>query len=159
MCSSDLGYVGMPDYQSAFAISAQTVTVGRSTVKRRAQADVAFNADPGTGQYVALTSLKTGAIAWYAYGGTSISTPQWAGLVAVSNAQRALSAKAALGSRLQQALYSVASNNANYGNAFLDVTSGRNGSCSYCTAASRYDVATGLGVPKASGLLPLLTAY
>ena len=27
----------------------------------------------------------------------------------------------ALGSRLQQALYSVASNNANYGNAFLDV--------------------------------------
>ena len=65
------------------------------TLARRAVADVAFNADPASGQYVAVLAQGSSTMSWMSVGGTSLSTPQWAGLVAVANAQRALAARVA----------------------------------------------------------------
>ena len=147
--------VAMPSYQTPFALTAQTV----KGVKYRGTADVSFNANPTTGQYVAFTAPGKTSASWYSYGGTSISTPQWAGLVAVANAQRALAGKAVLGGNVQTALYSIAGNATKYAQAFLDVSSGSNGSCTACSAKTGYDIPTGLGSPNAAALLPMLVAY
>jgi subtilase family serine protease len=148
----------MPSYQSATALPAQSIynSSTKASVKMRGVADVAFNADPGTPQYVAFTAPGSNTTGWYAYGGTSISTPQWAGLVAIANAQRALKGKAPLGQNLHQALYDIASNATNYRLAFSDVMTGANGSCTACRATAGYDTPTGLGTPNVSSLLTLL---
>src|SRR5262249_9787443 len=62
-------YEALPAYQSGVAIA------GGGTLRKRAVADVAFNADPGTGQYVAIIAPGAQAAGWYAYGGTSIAAP------------------------------------------------------------------------------------
>jgi subtilase family serine protease len=151
-------YTLMPSYQSATALPAQSVyrAATKSYVKMRGVADVAFNADPYSAQYVAFSAPGAPAVSWYAYGGTSISTPQWAGLVAIANAQRALKGKAPLGQNLHQALYDIAGNAANYRLAFNDVMTGANGSCTACRAGTGFDIPTGLGTPNASALLTLL---
>jgi len=123
---------------------------------RRAVADVALNADPRSGQYVAVMAPGAASASWLSAGGTSLSTPQWAGLLAVANAQRALSGKAPLG-QPHAALYAqISSVPGNYASAFADINSGRHGSCVLCTAKAGYDQLTGLGTPNASGLLNLL---
>jgi len=149
----------MPSYQSTTALAAQTVyrSSTKSYVKMRGVADVAFNADPRSAQYVAFSAPGSSTIGWYAFGGTSISTPQWAGLVAIANAQRALKGKAPLGQGLHQALYDIGGNAANYRQAFADVMTGANGSCTACRAGAGFDIPTGLGTPNAGPLLTLLT--
>lgn len=141
-------YTAKPAYQSA-------AVPGMGTPLRRSVADVAFNADPNTGQYVAVQS-SSGSLNWISAGGTSLSTPQWAGLLAVANAQRALAGKPVLGSA-HTALYSgIASVPGNYAAAFADINRGANGSCSTCAAKIGYDTATGLGTPHSASLLSLL---
>lgn len=149
--------IAMPAYQSALSVPGQPT--GAGSVKRRALADVAFNADPATGQYVAFTAAGAKAPTWYAFGGTSLATPQWAGLMAVANALRVQKSLAVLGDAHAQLYGALGPSSGQYGTAFLDVLSGTNGSCSACTARNGYDVPTGLGTPRAAQLLPLLAAY
>lgn len=123
---------------------------------RRTVADVAFNADPSTGQYLAVMAQGATSVSWLSAGGTSLATPQWAGLLAVANAQRALAGKAALGQPHPVLYGQVAAVPGSYASAFADIGSGRNGSCTLCVAKAGYDLPTGLGTPNAASLLALL---
>jgi subtilase family serine protease len=146
---------GVSAYESAPSYQAD-ITVGGAKPSHRAVADVAFNANPTTGQYVSLT-LPNAAQAWSAYGGTSIGTPQWAGIIAVANAIRANAGKNPLGD-IHSLLYgSIGAVPGNYSAAFADIVDGTNGSCTICKATAGFDTATGWGTPNVSALMPLLT--
>ncbi|MDO8418101.1 MAG: S53 family peptidase [Agitococcus sp.] len=148
-------YTPIPSYQSVLSMASVLKTPFIS--KMRGVADVAFNADPRTGQYVVITAPGAKVANWFSYGGTSVSAPQWAGLVAVIQASRAVLNKAALPS-LHTALYlNTASVPGSYAGAFADVQSGTNGTCSTCKAVVGYDLLTGLGTPKVSTLQKVLT--
>ncbi|MBC7663408.1 MAG: peptidase S53, partial [Caulobacter sp.] len=142
--------VPLPAYQSGF------MSPGGVALARRAVPDVAFNASPTTGQYVALT-LPGAATVWSAYAGTSIAAPQWAGIVAVANAIRAVNSKAALGDIHTMLYKSIAAVPGAYASSMGDVTEGSNGTCATCKAGVGYDMTTGLGTPNATGLLASLT--
>ena len=138
-----------PSYQ------ANTVP-GMGNMVRRAVADVGFNADPSTGQFVAVMQPGSSAVNWVSAGGTSLSTPQWAGLVAITNALRAQAGKAVIGAA-HSAIYStIGSTPGTYAGAFSDILRGSNGSCSICSAKVGYDGLTGLGTPNVGGLLTAL---
>ena len=129
---------------------------GGGALVRRAVPDVSFNADPYTGEYVALT-LPGKATAWSAYGGTSIAAPQWAGVVAVANAMRAANGKTTLGD-IHATLYkSIAAVPGTYAAAMGDVVDGTNGVCATCRAGAGFDQATGWGTPNATQLLAALS--
>lgn len=142
-------YTAKPAYQSS-------AVPGLGNVVRRTGPDVAMNADPSTGQYVAVMTPGSSAVSWVSAGGTSLSTPQWAGLVAVANAQRAQSAKAPLGAPHSVLYGQISTVPGNYAGAFADITKGSNGSCSTCTARVGFDPMTGLGTPNGSNLLAQL---
>jgi len=157
---SEVAWSGTGGGTSAFTAKPayQTAGVtGLSAFARRAVADVAFNANPSSGQFVAVMSPGSSAVKWLSIGGTSLSTPQWAGLLAVANAMRAQTAKAALGSP-HAVLYSqIGAVPGTYAAAFADVQAGSHGSCASCTAKSGYDQLTGLGTPNVTGLLNVLS--
>jgi hypothetical protein len=97
-------------------------------------------------------------VGWLSAGGTSLSAPQWAGVLSIANAQRALASKSALGAP-HTVLYGTAASTASYyAGAFLDVTKGSDGTCAPCSAKVGYDNPTGLGTPNVSSLLPYLTS-
>jgi subtilase family serine protease len=152
-------YTPMPAYQASVAVPGQPLAkAGTAAMRRRGVADVAFNANPNTGQYIAFTAPGAKLPSWYVAGGTSLATPQWAGLAAVANAQRAGYGKAPL-TLFNAVLYpKVAAVVAAYAQAFLDIRSGSDGSCGTCAAGPAYDLPTGLGTPTVAGLLPLLVA-
>lgn len=139
-------YFATPAYQ-------QSGLPGVGSVARRTVADVAMNADPSTGQYVAVMPQGGGAVQWLSAGGTSLSTPMWSGLMAVAGALRAQAGGDALG-RPHATLYgTVGAQPASYAAGFLDVAAGSHGTCAACTARSGYDQLTGLGTPRAADLL------
>lgn len=140
-------YVALPSYQSG--------TIGGYA--RRAVADVAFNADPNSGQYVATIAQGTTTVRWVSAGGTSLSTPQWAGLLAVANAMRVAAAKSVLGQPHAALYQQIGAVPTQYAAAFKDVASGTNGSCTSCTAKTGYDTPTGWGTPNGSALLSALS--
>ncbi|MDD2545597.1 MAG: S53 family peptidase [Burkholderiaceae bacterium] len=144
-------YTLAPSYQNK-------AVPGLGTLAFRRVADVAFNADPLTGQYVALIAPGTPAARWVSAGGTSLATPQWAGLIAIANASRALSGKAALGAPHGLLYGQIASVPGTYAGVFLDITQGADGSCATCAATAGYDAPTGLGTPNVSSLLSTLFA-
>lgn len=147
---------GVSAYTPVPAVQAGVVVRGRP-LARRAVGDVSFNADPYTGQYVAMTSATDGQLRWQSCGGTSISAPQWAGLLAVAGAVRASKGVAA-NVRYAGILYKrIANDPGAYARAFTDITAGRNGGCPACAAVRGYDIATGWGTPNFAGLMPLLT--
>ncbi len=135
---------------------AGTLVAGAGNATMRTVSDVAFNANPTTGQYVALTAQGSTTTAWNAYGGTSIGAPQWAGLVAVANARRALASRALLGDFHTTLYKTIAASPGTYAAAFADVVSGSDGTCATCSAASGYDAVTGWGTPNATALLDVL---
>lgn len=141
-------YVATPSYQTS-----QIPGVG--SLARRSVADVAFNANPSTGQYVALIPKGSTATSWVSAGGTSLSTPQWAGLLAIANALRVQAGKAVLGAPHSQ-LYGLAASSTTYASLFADITSGSDGTCATCTARTGYDPLTGLGTPNATSLISAL---
>jgi hypothetical protein len=120
---------------------------GTSTTKRTVP-DVSMDADPNSGVYV-LDSYDGG---WFQVGGTSLSTPMWAGLVAIANQGRALQGQSSLNGATQTlpTLYSLPSSD------FHDVTTGSNGTYS---ATAGYDLVTGLGTPIANLLVPALAGF
>jgi subtilase family serine protease len=143
-------YVPLPAWQSG------VTPAGGSALVRRAVPDVAFDANPYTGEYVALT-LPGAATVWSGYGGTSIAAPQWAGVIAVANAMRAAGGKAALGD-IHSLLYkSIATVPGTYASNLGDVIDGTNGKCATCRAGAGYDQATGWGTPNSAQLLQTLS--
>lgn len=144
-------YTATPGYQT-------NLVPGLGSVPHRAVADVAFNADPASGQYVAVLTPGTPAVSWLSVGGTSLSTPQWAGLIAAANAARAQTGKPALGSPHAVLYGQIATVPGTYASVFADITKGTDGTCALCTAKVGYDPLTGLGTPNVTGLLSVLTA-
>ncbi|WP_343731069.1 S53 family peptidase [Duganella sp.] len=143
-------YVATPAYQS-------TAVPGMGTAIRRTVADVAFNADPNSGQYVAVIAAGSSTVKWTSVGGTSLSTPQWAGLIAIANALRAQNGKAVL-AQPHSALYTnIATVAGSYASVFADITQGSHGTCSGCSGEVGYDQATGLGTPNGASLLSTLS--
>lgn len=142
-------YTMRPAYQT-------TAVPGMGSYSGRAVADVAFNADPSTGQYVAVINPGSATVNWISAGGTSMSTPQWAGLIAIANAARSLSGKAALGSP-HAALYNqIATVPGTYASSFADITKGLNGTCAICSTKAGYDIPSGLGTPNITNLVNAL---
>jgi subtilase family serine protease len=84
------------------------------------------------------------------YGGTSFATPMWAGYLALVNQQSLANGNKVLGF-INPSLYSIGASSS-YDSDFHDVTSGSNG----YSATTGYDLATGWGSPKGSGLLNAL---
>ncbi len=147
---------GLSAYEALPAWQSGVTTAGGGALTRRAVPDVAFNANPTTGEYVALT-LPGAATVWSAYGGTSIAAPQWAGVIAVANAMRVANAKPVLGD-IHTLLYkSIAAVPGTYAAAMGDVIDGTNGTCATCRAGAGFDQATGWGTPNAAHLLQTLT--
>src|SRR5471030_1116560 len=137
-------YTPAPNYQN-------------SGVAGRTVADVAFNADPYSGQYVAVIPVGGSAVNWISAGGTSLSTPQWAGLMAIANATRSLAGKTALGAPHAVLYGQIATAPDSYASAFADIVSGSDGLCAACSAKTGYDQPSGLGTPNAAGLLAALS--
>src|SRR5262249_48748413 len=119
---------------------------------------VSFDADPATGVqvYDSYNGASGAGDNWFVIGGTSLSAPCWAGLIAITNQIRdqffhlpALTG----GTQTLPRLYELAVLPSVYASAFHDVTSGGNGTFN---AGTGYDLVTGLGTPDATNLLPYL---
>jgi len=143
-------YSAVPSYQT-------NAVPGMGFPARRVVADVAFNADPATGQYTATIAPGSSTVNWLSVGGTSLSTPQWAGLIAIANANRALISKAAIGLPHTVLYGQLATSPGTYASNFTDITSGSHGNCGTCYAKVGYDELAGLGTPNATNLLNSLT--
>ncbi len=119
----------------------------------RTSPDVSLVADPNTGGWIADPYNLDPSNPFEVVGGTSLSTPAWAGLIALVNQGRAAAGESALNgtgpNETQQALYVLPQSDYN------SITSGNNG----YAAESGYNLVTGLGTPVASTLVPDLIAY
>jgi subtilase family serine protease len=129
--------------------------------------DIAYQASQRTGVLVYMTEprIKGGSAGctatvpcspgWYVVGGTSSSSPQWAGLIAIADQM----AGRDLG-YINPSLYAVANNSSEYANDFYDVTHGNNQTTSIpgYSASKGWDAVTGLGTPDAAHLIPDLIA-
>jgi subtilase family serine protease len=134
-----------PDYQNT--LPAGSTPIG----SMRGVPDVAFQASARTGPLV-YDSFDGG---WFIVGGTSCSSPQFAGLVAIADQI----AGHGLG-QINPTLYNLASG-PSYATYFYDVTTGNNQadpSVPGYPATTGWDPVTGLGTPDAATLVPALAA-
>ena len=128
--------------------------------------DIAFQASAGTGALVYLSlppdglgGLNCGTLTapincstgWYDIGGTSLSCPQWAGLVAIADQLNGHG----LG-LINPALYRLGADPVRYPNDFFDITHGNNTTSAVpgYPATTGWDPVTGLGTPNAANLVP-----
>jgi subtilase family serine protease len=136
-----------PSYQD-------TLPTGSTSIgSTRGVPDVAFQASSRTGPLVYDTGAGAGG--WFIVGGTSCSSPQFAGLVAIAGQI----AGHGLG-QINPTLYALA-DSANYSSDFYDVTTGNNQANPAVRgypATSGWDPVTGLGTPNAAKLVPALAA-
>ncbi len=144
-------YESEPSYQElGGALTVQTTG-------KRQMPDVSFVGDENTGVSVVDTYDYGG---WVELGGTSLSCPCWAGLIAIADQLRAVDQLGPLTTATAlTAIYSEYSLSAPYCNGcFHDVTSGNNqiGSGTKETAGTGYDMCSGIGTPIANVLIPLL---
>ena len=132
-----------PSYQVS-ALQAVGLSDGR-----RAVPDVSLDADPSTGYSVYDSVAYDGKSGWFDVGGTSAAAPAWAGLVAITDQGLATVGQGTISTTaLLTELYSLPSSDYN------DVTTGSNG----YSATAGYDLATGLGTPRANLLVSGLVA-
>jgi MBG domain (YGX type)/Bacterial Ig-like domain (group 3) len=119
----------------------------------RTTPDVSLVADPATGAWIADPYNLDPSNPFEVVGGTSLSAPAWAGLLALVNQGRAAAGDSTLNSTsptdTQQALYVLPQSDYNA------ITTGTNG----YTAGAGYNLVTGLGTPVANLLVPDLIAY
>ncbi len=140
-------FFSMPSYQKLLPASVQALLKGRRGVP-----DISGDADPLTG----LVFYEAGV--WNLAGGTSASTPLWAGLMAIADQM----AGKGLGF-INAALYKLATSN-RYAADFHDITQGNNSIHTQAVnvpgyaATTGWDPITGLGSPDAENLLPDLVA-
>lgn len=118
---------------------------------KRSYPDVAFNADPASGQ--AVYGHYSGKATWLVIGGTSMAAPQWAGFLALVGEARAVHKKSSLGF-LNPLIYSLS--DLERANLFHDITSGNNGAYH---SGPGWDAVTGLGSMNAEALLGKLTSF
>ncbi len=137
-----------------------TLPAGSTAIaSMRGVPDVAFQASAGTGALVYLSlppdggGSNVGATGWYDIGGTSLSCPQWAGLVAIADQING----GGLGV-INPALYKIGADAARYARDFFDVASGNTNdgdpSIPGYPATTGWDPVTGLGTPNAANLVP-----
>jgi kumamolisin len=126
------GYFSRPSWQSGVA--------GMPSGNQRCVPDVASAADPNYGAVVILNGAQL------IRGGTSWSTPTWAGYCALINQARASASLAPIGA-INSSLYALSGTA-----SFTDITSGNNG----YSAGVGYDLVTGIGVPNVQNLVQAL---
>lgn len=134
-------YEPVPAYQSNNGLYGYYFS--NPSVHLRVTPDVSMVADPNTGFPVYSSSALGG---WAQYGGTSLASPLFAGVVALADQQRLAPGGPGTTLTTNQTntdLYN-AWNSPNYLNDFHDVTSGSNG----YSAGPGYDLVTGIGTPK-----------
>ena len=151
-----------PSYQST--LPAGSTPIG----SMRGVPDIAFQASAATGALVYITLPPDGlsglicgsapcSTGWYDIGGTSLATPQWAGLAAIGAQMKGHG----LGP-INGALYTIASNPAKYAADFYDVATNNTNqgdpSVPGYPATTGWDPVTGLGTPNAAHLIPDLVA-
>jgi subtilase family serine protease len=152
-----------PAYQDTLPAGSTTIASGQRGVP-----DVALQANPRTGALIYVSSPPVGSgglicpdaqpcsVGWYDIGGTSLASPQWAGLVAIADQIRG----GGLGP-IDAALYHVGTDPARYASDFFDITVGNNQTdpnIDGYSASAGWDPVTGLGTPNAAQLLPDLVA-
>jgi subtilase family serine protease len=164
-------YYGRPSYQnvlppgSSYVGSSPGAPGANSNM--RGVPDIAYQASSRTGVLVYLTEAATTAsgpgcggaspcsTGWYTVGGTSASSPQWAGLIAIADqiAGRDLGF-------INPALYAIANNPAKYAADFYDPfqNSNQQSAIPGWNASKGWDAVTGLGTPNAAKLIPDLIA-
>jgi subtilase family serine protease len=110
--------------------------------------DVSMDAQPSTGVAIYDSYDNGGSTPWGKYGGTSLSTPMFAGLVAIADQGRVSVSQPTLDGATQTlaSLYSM-SPSTNY----HDITTGS--STNGASATVGYDLATGIGTPIANRLV------
>jgi subtilase family serine protease len=139
---------GLSQYEPEPAYQQAVQSTGSRTTP-----DVSLVADPATGAWIADTYNLDPGNPFEAAGGTSLSAPAWAALLALVNQGSAAAGGAALNStsptETQQALYSLPRNDYNA------IASGTNG----YSAESGYNLVTGLGTPVANLLVSDLISY
>ena len=129
--------------------------------KQRAVPDVAYNGAILHGVLVPLPEF--GGV--FRFGGTSCGSPQWAALMAIAD-----QAAGHDYGFINSALYKVGQNSGPYAAAFNDVLTGNNNAVEFdnnnnevdisgFNAGTGWDALTGLGSPKAGGVLSGLAAY
>ncbi|HTH49189.1 MAG TPA: protease pro-enzyme activation domain-containing protein, partial [Candidatus Limnocylindria bacterium] len=126
------GFFSRPGWQTGAGMPAGT---------QRLVPDVALPGDPDTGALVYLNGAR------HAVGGTSWSSPTWAGFCALLNQARTSAGRApvgVLGAKVYPLLGTA---------SFRDITGGNNGSYS---AGPGYDLCTGVGVPNVATLIQVL---
>jgi subtilase family serine protease len=135
-----------PSYQTS--LPAGSTPIG----SMRGIPDVAFQASARTAPLV-YDSFDGG---WFLVGGTSCSSPQFAGIVALADQV----AGHGLG-LINPTLYKLGASPTDYANDFYDVTTGNNQadpSVPGYPATTGWDPVTGLGTPNAANLVPALAA-
>jgi uncharacterized delta-60 repeat protein len=139
---------GISAYETQPAYQKGTVT---QSATYRTVPDVSFDADPNTGASIYDTYDFGTATPWLKVGGTSLSAPSVAGLIAIADQGRTIAGGATLNgvNDALPALYAMPA----AGN-FHDVTTGSNG----YAAGVGYDLVTGRGSPVANALVPRLAA-
>jgi subtilase family serine protease len=151
-----------PDYQNT--LPAGSTPIGTT----RGVPDVALQASARTGALIYLTLPPDGdsglictdgnpcSTGWYDIGGTSLSCPQWAGLVAIADQLNG----GGLG-LINPALYKIGADPGHYASDFFDVTTGNNQADPTVpgySAGPGWDPVTGLGTPNAANFVPDLVA-
>ncbi|HYT12620.1 MAG TPA: hypothetical protein VEL12_07515, partial [Candidatus Nitrosopolaris sp.] len=125
--------------------------------------DIAYQASAGTGALVFISLPPDGqsglicdsapcSTGWFDIGGTSLSCPQWAGLVAIADQING----GGLG-LINPALYKLGADPTRYANDFFDITTGNNTADPTVPgypATTGWDPITGLGTPNAANLVP-----
>ena len=152
-----------PHYQDQLPAGSTSIPAGTRGVP-----DIGLQANSRTGALVYISLPPDGnsglncsgtpcSTGWYDIGGTSLSCPQWAGLVALADQING----GGLG-LINPALYKLGADPVAYANDFYDVTVGNNQadpSILGYDASTGWDPTTGLGTPNAANLLPdLVTA-
>lgn len=119
--------------------------------KMRSFPDVAFNADPKSGQAIYARTSSDSPADWLVVGGTSMAAPQWSGYMALVEEARQNQGLSPVGF-LPPQIYGVTDQ---VRSGFMnDITSGSNGAY---TAGPGYDAVTGYGSMQAANLLQYLT--
>ena len=147
-------YFKIPAYQQS------TLTAADKAILKghRGVPDIASNADPYTGVPVYLGFLGQGQNGFYVFGGTSESSPTWAGILADATqyAHHPIS-------DLNDKLYALGVNAQIRNTVFHDVTIGNNSQLTNTPPVPGYnatigwDPTTGWGSPKAASLFAALT--
>jgi subtilase family serine protease len=120
--------------------------------------DVSYDAAIDGGVLVVNSSLGFHAV--FIVGGTSAGSPQWAGIAALANLARANLSKGPIGD-INPALYSIY-HSGRYATDFHDITLGNDqlvGTPIGFSAASGYDLASGIGTPIVDQLIVDLAAH